>query len=99
MSDSWDDMRRTKEEEYFARLNAEALQRLQQRTDHRSSPVTGKPMVQKTVMGVVVDECPTTGGVWLDKGELEQIVEAARKAEGQFTIESFIAKLFHFPKT
>lgn len=32
-------------------------------------------MIQKTVHGVTYDVCPKSGGVWLDKGELENLIE------------------------
>lgn len=76
MNDSWDDRRKAKEDEYFAKENLKALERLKTRTgsEIRKSPITGEPMEQVTIMGVVVDRCPKSGGVWLDKGELEQLM-------------------------
>jgi Zn-finger nucleic acid-binding protein len=81
--DSWDGMRKAKEEAYFEKVNREALERLQKRPKgaERLSPVTGKPMDQITIMGVVVDHCPDTGGIWLDNGELEQILKGYSKME------------------
>jgi|GEM_PF-653844 len=78
-SDSWDDRRRAQEEAFFAQQNNEALARIQARKSEekpRLSPITGKPMTQRTVMGVVVDQCDDSKGIWLDAGELEQIAEA-----------------------
>ncbi len=50
------------------------------------SPVTGEPMKQIVRNGIEIDVCPTTGGVWLDKGELEKLLaifaEAAREEQG-----------------
>ncbi|MEJ5339553.1 MAG: zf-TFIIB domain-containing protein [Aquificaceae bacterium] len=37
--------------------------------------------------GVVVDVCPSCGGMWLDKGELSKIIEAIRRAEGSLDEE------------
>jgi len=78
MSDSWDDRRRAQEDGYFEKLNQQALERLgaRQGAKARPSPITGKPMEQVTVMGVVVDRCVDSGGVWLDAGELEEIMKA-----------------------
>ncbi len=80
MSDTWDERRRAQEESYFENLNKAALSRLAlKRTQPaRLSPVTGKPMEQITVMGVVVDRCVDSGGVWLDRGELDEILSAAK---------------------
>jgi hypothetical protein len=80
MSDSWDDRRRAQEDGYFEKMNQQALERLKARkgggSEARLSPVTGKPMEQVTVMGVVVDRCLDSGGIWLDAGELDQIIKA-----------------------
>lgn len=77
MSDSWDERRRAQEDGFFDKANKEALARLAQKQaqGHRMSPATGKPMEQLTVMGVVIDRCPESGGIWLDAGELEQIAK------------------------
>lgn len=86
MSDKWDEMRRVKEEEFFNKQNQAAMERLRQRSSEvRKSPVSGEPMIQKTVMGVVIDVDPVSGGVWLDAGELEEIITKAQelKAEEQ----------------
>lgn len=79
MTNSWDDMRRAKEEEYFDKKNKEALARLAEKKGDkpRLSPVTGQPMEQIVIHGVVVDRCPTSKGIWLDAGELEQLMEAS----------------------
>ena len=50
------------------------------------SPIDGQPMRQITRFGIEFDVCPTTGGVWLDKGELEKLiafVKAETEAEQQ----------------
>lgn len=78
-SDSWEERRKVQEEQFFEKQNKAALERLKTRgkTDKRPSPITGEPMEQLTVMGVVVDRCPKSGGIWLDAGELEQIIKNA----------------------
>lgn len=35
--------------------------------------------------GVTIDYCPNCRGVWLDKGELEKIIERSAQYEQQFT--------------
>jgi len=97
-TDSWDDRRRVQEEQFFAKQNAEALARLKLRQDsskkERLSPISGKPMEQVTLMGVVIDRCQESGGIWLDNGELEQILEASKqKDSGHGWLSSFIAGL------
>lgn len=53
-----------------------------------TSPVDGSPMKQISRFGIEIDVCPTTGGVWLDKGELEKLMamirEAAAEEQGNF---------------
>lgn len=38
------------------------------------SPIDGSPMKQINRYGIEIDVCPTTGGIWLDKGELEKLI-------------------------
>lgn len=76
--------RKALEDQYFHKENEDALKRLQKRgavEKPRLSPVTGKPMKQVTLMGVVIDQCEDSGGVWLDPGELEELVNASKLAE------------------
>ncbi len=39
-----------------------------------TSPIDGSPMRQINRYGIEIDVCPTTGGIWLDKGELEKLM-------------------------
>lgn len=39
-----------------------------------TSPIDGSPMRQIHRYGIEIDICPTSGGIWLDKGELEKIL-------------------------
>lgn len=38
------------------------------------SPIDGSPMKQVHRYGIEIDVCPTSGGIWLDKGELEKLM-------------------------
>lgn len=38
------------------------------------SPIDGSPMRQINRYGIEFDVCPTSGGMWLDKGELEKLM-------------------------
>ncbi len=96
MADSWNEMKRAKEEAYFEQQNKEAMARLKAREGQKArlSPITGQPMEQITVHGVVVDRCPTSGYIGLDAGELEQIVKASGGgAEKEGWINSLFSKL------
>jgi len=43
-------------------------------------PVDGTPMLMSERQGVEIDYCPHCRGVWLDRGELDKIIE--RSAPG-----------------
>jgi len=38
-------------------------------------PVDGTPLVMSERSGIEIDYCPTCRGVWLDRGELDKIIE------------------------
>lgn len=93
MTDSWDERRRAQEESYFEKANQESLARLARKKEQtaRLSPATGQPMEQIVAFGAVVDRCTTSGGIWLDAGELEQILSAAK--ESASSLKDFIGAL------
>lgn len=39
-----------------------------------TSPIDGLPMEQINRFGIEIDRCKTSGGIWLDKGELEKLM-------------------------
>jgi len=43
-------------------------------------PKDGAEMDHVVRHGVEIDHCPQCGGVWLDRGELEKVLEAVRPA-------------------
>lgn len=56
-----------------------------------TSPIDGSPMRQIHRYGIELDVCPTSGGIWLDKGELEKILHLVREdmeAEMRATVQS-----------
>lgn len=38
-------------------------------------PIDGEQLVMADRAGVEIDYCPTSRGVWLDRGELDKIIE------------------------
>jgi rubrerythrin len=64
-------MRREKEGELEQQMRAAALMRC---------PKCGESLKHVVEQGVGVEECPACGGMWLDRGELEQL--AGREKEG-----------------
>lgn len=98
MTKAWDEMRKAKEDSYFEKKNNEALQRLstKKKEKPRVSPITGEPMEQVVIHGVVIDRCPKSGGIWLDPGELEQLIEASQAeggSEKQWSWSNFLSGL------
>lgn len=45
-------------------------------------PVCGTPMREIERLGVMIDICPSCKGVWLDRGELDKIIQYARTDYG-----------------
>ena len=81
MSNSWDEMKRAKEDLFFEKQNLEALKKIKEARENqpRKSPITGEPMEQVAFHGVIIDRCKTSGGIWLDAGELEKIMASANQ--------------------
>ncbi len=94
MSSTMDDVKKSKELEYIEKRNQEKLAKLAAGVDPvRRSPVTGEPMKQESILGVVVDRCPSSGGVWLDGGELEQLLERAKTSDGT-DLKNWVSEFF-----
>jgi hypothetical protein len=83
------------EDEYFARQNQEQIREMRAKLDaerkkaeraaqSNKCPRDGADLKEQHVENVKIDECPVCGGVWLDKGELEQLrrVNSARGVSG-----------------
>lgn len=49
----------------------------------QTSPIDGSRMRKVIKHGVEIDICPTSGGIWLDKGELEKIMQYIRRDGGE----------------
>ena len=43
-------------------------------------PVDGATLVMSERQGIEIDYCPTCRGVWLDRGELDKIIERSAQA-------------------
>ncbi len=44
-------------------------------------PIDGAELVMSERQGIEIDYCPTCRGVWLDRGELDKIIERSAAAE------------------
>jgi len=78
------DVERAREDTYFAERDrallekARAASTAEQETAvrelaHMRCPKCGTPLVSRRHVEVTLDECPSCEGMWLDKGELEQL--------------------------
>ena len=85
MADIFDERRRGLEEEYFRRRDKETLQRLREAIKEEASQRSAEPVTMECPRctgklhaeiydEVGIDRCDTCGGIWLDAGELEQII-------------------------
>jgi len=45
------------------------------RSGPMACPVDGTPLVMSERQNIEIDYCPTCRGVWLDRGELDKIIE------------------------
>jgi Zn-finger nucleic acid-binding protein len=56
------------------------------------SPIDGTTPMQQIIRdGIEIDRCPVSGGVWLDRGELEKLLGMMREAvsEGEHDFQNF----------
>jgi uncharacterized protein len=82
VADIFDERRRGLEEEYFRRRDKESLDKLREALAEQAGegevtmqcPRCDGRLHQKTHAEVSIDQCDRCQGVWLDAGELEQIV-------------------------
>jgi Zn-finger nucleic acid-binding protein len=85
VSDIFDERRKGLEEEYFRRKDKESLERLREAIREEAQKKGAEPITMacprctgklhsEVYDEVNVDRCDTCGGVWLDAGELEQII-------------------------
>lgn len=100
MSDAWKKRKTALEEDYFRKQEEEALRKLAgekiEEKQKKISPITGELMDQIEFHGVEIDMCKTSGGVWLDKGELEKIIDNIKKeaaSEQSSWLDGFLSKI------
>lgn len=51
------------------------------RSGPMACPVDGTPLVMSERQSIEIDYCPNCRGVWLDRGELDKIIERSGAAE------------------
>ncbi|HEX8457672.1 MAG TPA: zf-TFIIB domain-containing protein [Pyrinomonadaceae bacterium] len=91
MSEIFDERRKALEEDYFRRKERELLDKIRAEVaaeaaargvgQGRQCPLGHGTLVEEARGSVVIDICQTCGGIWLDKGELEEVT---RQSGGWF---------------
>jgi uncharacterized protein len=85
MADKWDERKKAQEDEYFVRKERELLEKMKAKQQAESQqtaqeatelkcPRCGTVLKESTFQKVVIDQCNDCHGVWLDAGEIEQLV-------------------------
>jgi Zn-finger nucleic acid-binding protein len=46
-------------------------------------PICNVPLLMSEKQGIEIDYCPTCRGIWLDRGELEKIIERTNNSENR----------------
>lgn len=95
----------TKEDEYFLKQEMERLRKAEEEKAERESaeekqrlkelhwmrcPKCGHDLLEEAHQGILIDRCAVCHGIWLDPGELEQLIGQTKK-EGFFS--NFLAKI------
>jgi uncharacterized protein len=47
-------------------------------------PIDGTPLMEMNKNGVTIDVCPECKGVWLDRGELEKLIQVALEMDREY---------------
>ncbi len=92
------------EEEYFAKLEAERLERKrrelarlaedqERKSHHMRCPKCGGHLVTEEFHRVQVDRCPDCQGLWLDAGEIEMVLAHEDKGLFSRALGEFMASL------
>ena len=94
LGDKLHDREKAEEDRYFAQQDRAKLEKLRERSAKEEvklglCPRCGVALVERTIHDVTVDDCAQCGGVWLDKGELERIIEV----EGEGGVQKFFRTL------
>jgi uncharacterized protein len=93
LGDKLRDVEKAREDLYFAKRDQELLEKLKRQKEQQfkdelqaagtmTCPRCGAELSERVEHGVRVDQCPSCGGLWLDKGEFEAL--ARHEEDGWF---------------
>jgi ribosomal protein L37AE/L43A len=86
MADKWDERKKAQEEEYFIKKEREQLAKLKakqeaetkeaaKKASYMMCPKCGESLKARSFQKIEIDQCTGCGGIWLDAGELDAVVE------------------------
>jgi uncharacterized protein len=92
------------EEEYFAKLEAERIERKRQeqaklaqdaerKSHYMRCPKCGGQLITEEFHRVQIDRCPDCHGVWLDQGELDAVMTSEDKGLLSRALGEFMGSL------
>src|SRR5262249_50547377 len=101
LGDKLREREKAEEDRYFAEREKAVLDKLRQSQGavqeqeirelaRMRGPKDGARLATHDHHGVTVEECPSCGGMWLDKGELQTVAQRER--------DSWLGRLFYRPK-
>jgi tRNA(Ile2) C34 agmatinyltransferase TiaS len=90
---------RAKEDIYFSQRDREIIEKLKaqlQKVKDQDSklhcPKCGGQLEIYTFQGFVLDRCQNCGGIWMDKGELEEIIRKVSRGPLGHWIDKLVEK-------
>ena len=90
---------RAKEDIYFAAKDRELIEKLKARLEklqpRPEAPVATCPKCKAALesysfIEIILDRCPACGGIWFDRGELEQILKKVSRGSLAVLAERFL---------
>ena len=91
MADKWDERKKAQEDEYFIKRERALVEKLKTQQEKEAKqalretckmrcPKCGEALKERSFQKILIDQCAGCGGIWLDHGELEEVV--GRDKEG-----------------
>jgi ssDNA-binding Zn-finger/Zn-ribbon topoisomerase 1 len=86
---------KAEEDRYFEKQNRASLEKIRKESVEENTvlglcPKCGVELVPREAYEITVDDCEQCGGIWLDKGELERLVERESESGAAKFIRSML---------